>query len=278
MFLAQVLFLSAVLGGCLATFWVLGRIFPCNPNQPGISRSMGLDFVYCGVGVLYAGLAPAGAALATRAVPLGGATALLGGWLATLPLWAQVAILLTATDFCQYWLHRAFHHRWLWPFHAIHHGPSEVHWTTTFRVHPINYLLYTTSLAIAARLAGFSELAFLLAAPIIFVTGVLAHANLNWTFGPLRWVLVSPVFHRWHHTQAQETRDANFAPMLPVWDLIFGTFRMPAAKLPQIYGVTGLPADLVGQMVHPFRPATRVEARGTRDRAAATDRVAAEPL
>jgi sterol desaturase/sphingolipid hydroxylase (fatty acid hydroxylase superfamily) len=237
---------------------------------------MALDFAYCGVGLIYAGLAPAGAALVVWAFPY--RDGLTAGPIAALPLWAQIAILLTATDFCQYWLHRAFHHPWLWPFHAIHHGPSEVHWTTTFRVHPINYVLYTTSLAIAARLAGFAELAFLLAAPVIFVTGTLAHANLNWTFGPFRWVLVSPVFHRWHHTRARATRNTNFAPMLPVWDLAFGTFHMPAGALPGAYGVAGLPTGLIGQMLHPLRPATWAAARGEPDGARVIDGAAAERL
>jgi len=45
--------------------------------------------------------------------------------------------------------------------------------------------------------------------------------------GPLRAVLASPRFHRWHHTSAKEGRDKNFAGLLPLWDILFGTYYMP---------------------------------------------------
>ncbi len=48
--------------------------------------------------------------------------------------------------------------------------------------------------------------------PFNTITSCLVHANLNWTFGPLRHVLVSPVFHRWHHDE--KTYDRNFAGTL----------------------------------------------------------------
>ncbi len=67
------------------------------------------------------------------------------------------------------------------------------------------------------------------------------------------------MFHRWHHTASPETRDRNFAPMFPVWDLMFGTFFMPAGRRPEGYGVEGAPEDIVGQLWRPFVPlATRL--------------------
>ena len=266
MALSMILAAVVLVGGCGVVFGCLGRLWACNPSQAVFaSRAMATDLVYGAAGVLYAGLVPAAVALAAGLLGRGDAQAAHAqisggyGWLAGRPLWLQVIILLIATDFCQYWLHRAFHGRGLWPFHAIHHGAREVNWTTTFRVHPVNYLLYTTSLAILARLLGFAPQAFLLAAPIAFFSGALSHANLNWTFGPLRYLVSSPVFHRWHHTASPETRDRNFAPMFPVWDLMFGTFFMPAGRRPEGYGVEGAPEDIVGQLWRPFVPlATRL--------------------
>jgi len=37
---------------------------------------------------------------------------------ARLPLWAQAALILVIGDFVGYWMHRAFHGRRLWRFHA----------------------------------------------------------------------------------------------------------------------------------------------------------------
>ncbi len=82
----------------------------------------------------------------------------------------------------------------------------------------------------------------------------LVHANLNWTFGPFRYVLASPVFHRWHHVSDPAVRDKNFSPTFPVFDLVFGTFHMPRGELPAGYGAEGVPPHFLGQMAYPFRP------------------------
>jgi sterol desaturase/sphingolipid hydroxylase (fatty acid hydroxylase superfamily) len=136
-----------------------------------------------------------------------------------------------------------------------------VNWTTTFRTHPVNYIVANAALAVLARLIGFSENALLLAAPIFFFSGAWTHANLGWTFGPLRYVIASPVFHRWHHSVDPAARERNFAPMFPVWDLMFGTFHMPAHARPGAYGADGVPGDLLGQLIHPLRPGRPAAAR-----------------
>ena len=251
MFVAQIIAALAVLGVCFVTFGALGRLSPCNPGQPVFfSKSIGLDLAYCAFGVVYAWVGPAFAGLMIAAGLLHAAP--LGVALASAPLWAQLPALLIATDFCQYWLHRAFHLESLWPYHAAHHSAREVNWTTTFRTHPVNYLVLNTALALLARLIGFSEPALLIVGPIFFFTGALAHANLDWTFGPLRFVIASPVFHRWHHSLAPDARETNYAPTFPIWDLMFGTFRMPMGERPQSFGAAGAPDDLLGQLAYPF--------------------------
>ena len=268
MLASQILAAILLLGACHALFGALGRLFPCNPEQPVfVSRSIGLDLAYAAVGMLYAGVGPAVAALLTQPPFADPAAGPVGRWLAATPLAAQVAILLVATDLCQYWLHRAFHAPPLWRFHAVHHSAPEVNWTTTFRAHPVNELAAGAALMVAARLVGVSETALLVAAPTFFLSGVVTHANLGWTFGPLRFVLASPVFHRWHHSLGTEARERNFAPMFPVWDLVFGTFDMPRGRRPVRFGAEGVPSDMVGQLAYPLRrdaspAAPRVRAPG----------------
>lgn len=266
MVLSQLISALVLIGACFAVFGTLGRLTPCNPGRPVFfSKSIGLDLGYGALGVLYAGVGPA-AAMLIGAIP-GARALMLDGWIARTPLWAQVIALVVATDFAQYWLHRAFHGRRLWPYHAIHHSAEDVNWTTTFRTHPVNYLLYTALVAVVARLVGFSELAILIAAPIFFFSGAWTHANLDWTFGPLRYVIASPVFHRWHHSAEAERREANYAPLFPLWDLAFGTFYMPPHARPDRYGAEGVPGDLVGQLIHPLRPVASQRSRLERWRA-----------
>jgi len=249
---SQIISVLLLIGGCFVVFGALGRLAPCNPGRPVFfSRSIGLDLGYCalgGVGAL--------AAAALGAIP-GASSLSLAGWVAgasfKVPLWTQVVGLLIATDFAQYWLHRAFHSPRLWAYHAIHHSASDVNWTTTFRTHPVNYLVSTALLTMLARIVGFADMAILIAAPIFFFSGAWTHANLDWTFGPFRYVIASPVFHRWHHSAEAERREANYAPLFPVWDLAFGTFYMPAAKRPERYGADGVPRGMLGQLIHPLR-------------------------
>jgi len=59
---------------------------------------------------------------------------------------------------------------------------------------------------VVALLCGVSPDIFLVVGPFDIITSCLVHANLNWTFGPLRYVVASPVFHRWHHVADITTR------------------------------------------------------------------------
>jgi sterol desaturase/sphingolipid hydroxylase (fatty acid hydroxylase superfamily) len=47
----------------------------------------------------------------------------------------------------------------------------------------------------------------------------------------------------------------NYSPTFSFWDVIFGTFYMPAGKLPQEYGngQPDFPKDFIGQMIVPFK-------------------------
>ena len=96
-----------------------------------------------------------------------------------------------------------------------------------------------------------------IAAVVNSLMGPLAHANVDWTFGPLRYVIVSPVYHRWHHVKDPAVYNRNFAPTFPIWDLMFGTCYMPKGVLPSSYGVEGVPPHFLAQMIWPFQEIAR---------------------
>jgi len=80
--------------------------------------------------------------------------------------------------------------------------------------------------------------------------------QVDWDWGPLRAAIASPSFHRWHHTDETQARDKNFAGLLPLWDILFGTYYMPKQQRPRSVGTeTPVPAGLIGQMLFPFRKA-----------------------
>ncbi len=229
-----------------ALFGVLARVCGDRDDQPLIRRDslddalfflLGL-FVYSRVSGFIT--AQIHAAPATRGV-------------STWPVGAQAVTLLVVYDFVQYWLHRVFHGKTFWAFHAVHHSAQEIDILTSFRTHPVQFLLYTVLPTAGLLALGFSPMAFTLLMPFNYLMGCLTHANLRWTFGPFRWVLASPMFHRWHHADLGAARSCNYAPNFPLWDLLFGTYHMPAGERPSSYGDKDVPASFLRQVVYPLR-------------------------
>jgi sterol desaturase/sphingolipid hydroxylase (fatty acid hydroxylase superfamily) len=176
------------------------------------------------------------------------------GPLAAMPLWLQAVTFVVVADFLTYWIHRGFHDPKLWKYHAVHHSSEELEWISAARFHPVNIFLGSVLVDVALLLAGISPNVMLWVAPFNTATSAFVHANLNWTLGPFRYVIAGPVFHRWHHTAADRGGSKNFAGTLPIWDLLFGTFYMPAKTMPNAYGIddTSFPESFGAQLLYPF--------------------------
>jgi sterol desaturase/sphingolipid hydroxylase (fatty acid hydroxylase superfamily) len=171
-----------------------------------------------------------------------------------LPLWLQAVLILALGDLIGYWMHRAFHGRRMWRFHAVHHSSVDLDWLSAVRLHPVNDALMRVAGAVPLLALGFAPVAIAGIAPVLTVMAILVHANLEWDWGPLRAVVASPRFHRWHHTDEANARDKNFAGLLPLWDILFGTYHMPKDQLPHQFGTASpVPAGLIGQILFPFR-------------------------
>jgi sterol desaturase/sphingolipid hydroxylase (fatty acid hydroxylase superfamily) len=243
-------------GSFAVVFAILTKLMPCNPAMVWGSdlRAVVTDFMYWFV-------LPFGIRLGRWAMLAAGMRLFFGGhdpeflpvkdW----PVWQQCALMLVIQDVLLYPIHRLFHLRWAWKVHAIHHAPKMVDWTATARFHPINNLLEFALADVVVILLGFSSPA--IQALFIFnqIYSCMVHANLNWTFGPLRYVLASPVFHRWHHTTEGVALNKNFASTFPILDVIFGTFYMPRGRLPEKFGVSesDVPEGFWAQLAYPFR-------------------------
>mgnify|MGYP000188654932 FL=1 len=53
------------------------------------------------------------------------------------------------------------------------------------------------------------------------------HMDLDFEHGPLKYLIASPVYHRWHHADVPEAYGKNLANVMPIYDVIFGTFYSP---------------------------------------------------
>ncbi|MGH7582716.1 MAG: sterol desaturase family protein [Gemmatimonadales bacterium] len=180
------------------------------------------------------------------------------------PLGIRIAIAVIVVDFITWVHHWIRHRRLLWPFHAIHHSQRELNQFTDLRFHFVDLLAgYAVLLvpAYALQLAPDTFVAIVIARA---AQARLIHANVRTNFGPLRHVLVSPQFHRIHHSVEPRHQGRNFGNIFTVWDRIFGTMyphydEYPQTGLPGVefaVGRTGpgrIPVAIGSQLLYPFR-------------------------
>ena len=234
----------------------LSRLFPSIKGQPIVRSDTKADVTYWFLGPFLYGFV--GVTLGNYLYRFDSFHSLYqngGARLHAMPILLQAIIILLITDFLQYWAHRAFHHHPLWRFHTVHHAPVQIDWLTSVRFHPVNIILYSTSVNVLVQFVGFSGEAFAILLPFNMIYSPLVHANLNWTYGPFKYLLASPVFHRWHHTQIDKGGNKNFAPTFPFLDLMFGTFYMPEGEQPGDFGTLHdpVPQTFLGQLAYPFK-------------------------
>ena len=175
------------------------------------------------------------------------------GPVAAQPVWLQAIEIYLLADFLGYWIHRLFHTGAWWPFHAVHHSSEDLDWLSSVRVHPVNEAVDKIAPAVPILFLGFDPTVTAGVTGFLTFYAIFLHADVDWDFGPLRSVIATPVFHRWHHSKDPAAIDKNFAGLLPLWDILFGTYYMPKERMPQNFGATEpVPTGYFGQLWHPF--------------------------
>ncbi len=182
-------------------------------------------------------------------------------WTAGIPGWLRLPLAMMVGDIGSYWGHRWTHQiPLLWRFHSIHHGAEEIDWLVNSRAHPIDMVFVRVCglvpmylLGLAQPTGSTADLVPVLVTLLGNFWGFFIHANIKWRFGWLEYLVSSPAFHHWHHTNDRpENTNKNYAALLPWVDKLFGTLYLPNSW-PTQYGVDGpLPSDLAGQLLHPI--------------------------
>jgi sterol desaturase/sphingolipid hydroxylase (fatty acid hydroxylase superfamily) len=277
---SNALSLAAVYVGLIALAPLLAfaqRRAPAVPPFAALRRERSTDWLYwlftpivtgtltraCTLGTLavVAMLAGHGTAIDTVLAPIR-AHSPIAQW----PLVAQFAVALVVADLVGYWSHRMRHQRVLWPFHAVHHSARALDWLAAARMHPIDDLVDNVLVGLAVLLSGVDARVFVSLGPFLIVHTLLLHANVRWDFGPLRYVLASPAFHRWHHASDRSASHKNFAEIFPFIDIAFGTFHLPRDVRPASFGVPDddIEDRLGAQLTFPFRRLARMLADASR--------------
>jgi sterol desaturase/sphingolipid hydroxylase (fatty acid hydroxylase superfamily) len=156
------------------------------------------------------------------------------------PVWVRVIAYLLMLDFANYWIHRIEHAvPALWAFHQIHHSQDQLSIMTTYRNHPLDvWMRGFVGPVIIMMLFGLPPRIWLWLSIVWDVTLNLSHLDVNWTYGPLRWLLVSPVSHAIHHSVEDRHQHRNYGANLAIWDRLFGTADTGTER-PKAVGLPG---------------------------------------
>jgi sterol desaturase/sphingolipid hydroxylase (fatty acid hydroxylase superfamily) len=154
------------------------------------------------------------------------------GWgllnLLSLPVWAEAALALLLLDMVIYFQHRFFHrNRLLWRLHRVHHIDGDLDFSTGVRFHPLEILLSMLIKVAAVYLIGPAAAVVAAFELLLLGNSLFNHSNLAIPAAAdrlLRLFVVTPDFHRVHHSVLREETDSNFGFWLPWWDRLFGTY------------------------------------------------------
>lgn len=155
------------------------------------------------------------------------------GWgllqVVNLPLWLTVLIAIVVLDFTIWAQHVMFHAiPTLWRLHRMHHADLDIDVTTGLRFHPLEILLSFGIKATVIVALGVPAVAVLLFEIILSSLAMFNHSNVRMPLAVdrvLRLLIVTPDFHRVHHSWYPHETNSNFGFNLSIWDRIMGTYR-----------------------------------------------------
>ncbi|MBC7624596.1 MAG: sterol desaturase family protein [Aeromicrobium sp.] len=247
-------FILDLLGSTLI-FIFIEKLFPLNKKQPVFRPEWQTDFHHFIVNHLIVGFV----LLATNKLVHGGfgwaINTNLQMWIQSLPFLFELLLIVLVADLVQYWTHRAYHEvPLLWRLHAIHHSAKSMDWLAGSRQHVLELIITRTLILAPIYVLGFSKGVIDAYIIIVGFQAVFNHCNVDVRLGPLRYLIVTPNFHHWHHSQDQEALDRNYSAHFAFIDYLFGTAVNAERKWPVQYGVLGdyVPNGFLKQVGFPF--------------------------
>jgi sterol desaturase/sphingolipid hydroxylase (fatty acid hydroxylase superfamily) len=192
-------------------------------------------------------LAGSAVALGTGALlstVLGGAHLVDGGRLGA----AGVVAGLLAVTFCTYWMHRTYHRvdamfRWV---HQLHHSAERIDVFGANFGHPLQLVIQIVLNTLVLQVAlGLPHVAAAITIALTSFMNTFQHLNIR-TPAWIGYVLQRPESHNIHHQRGVHAW--NYCD-LPLWDLVFGTFRNPRAPIAAESGYYEFASRRIGAML-----------------------------
>lgn len=247
-------FILDLLGSSLI-FMFIEKLFALRKDQPIFRPEWQTDFHHFVVNHMVVGFVMLATNLAVHKLFGWAAKDGVQAWVRDLPFVVAVLLIVLVADMVQYWTHRAYHEvPLLWRLHAVHHSAKSMDWLAGSRQHIVELLITRTLVLAPIFVLGFSKEVIDSYIVIVGFQAVFNHANVSVRLGPLRYVIVTPNFHHWHHSQDQDALDRNYAAHFAFIDYLFGTAVKSTKLWPERYGVLGdyVPNGFIQQFKFPF--------------------------
>lgn len=247
--------------------WMLELVFPWRKQQRAFRRDFWVDTFYMFFNYFFFNLIIFVALTKTTGILFGKAVSLIGlpsdhvFDLSGLPHWSQFLIYFLLYDFVQWGVHNLLHRsKFLWKFHKVHHSVREMGFAAHLRFHFMESVVYQIfKFTLISYLFNFN----LSDAFYIYFFGTLIghlnHANLGWSYGPLKYILNNPQMHIWHHAKnlpEDRPHGMNFGITLSIWDYLFGTAYIPSSGRDIELGFEGIenyPDGFLEHQIEPFK-------------------------
>jgi sterol desaturase/sphingolipid hydroxylase (fatty acid hydroxylase superfamily) len=247
-------FILDLLGSSLI-FIFIEKLFALRREQPVFRAEWQTDLAHFVVNHMVVGFVLLATNLAVHRLFGWAAKDGVQAWVRDLPFPVALFLIILVADLVQYWTHRAYHEvPALWRLHAVHHSVKAMDWLAGSRQHIVELLITRTLVLAPIFVLGFSKEVIDAYIVVVGFQAVFNHANVSVRLGPLRYVIVTPNFHHWHHSQDQEALDRNYAAHFAFLDHLFGTAVQSDKTWPERYGVLGdyVPDGFWRQFLFPF--------------------------
>jgi sterol desaturase/sphingolipid hydroxylase (fatty acid hydroxylase superfamily) len=237
-------YVSPLFWGILALILAVEALWPAEPEQPILSRGLAVDIIYFVTTMLFRAVLISAYIGVLKMVYDQQLQFLTIGLLADLPAGPRLAVSILVIDFLGWWNHYVRHRvPVLWRIHAVHHSQEQLNLFMNFRNHPLDYVASVTLVSLPLFMTGSTTTEAFVFSFFAVVHTMFTHANVSWTLGPLRYLLVTPQSHRIHHSTSAEHYGTNLGVTFSIWDSLFGTAHRGSEWPPVGLGDPGFPLD-----------------------------------
>ncbi|MFZ9848779.1 MAG: sterol desaturase family protein [Flavobacteriales bacterium] len=146
------------------------------------------------------------------------------------PLFQFIVVSLFG-EFMAYWVHRSSHFFSLWWMaHRVHHSADEMSTISYYRIHFIDSALAQFFKVIPFVIFGQPIENYFIYYVFSEIHNLLIHSEIKSNWGWIgRYVFVSPLAHRIHHSANKEHYNSNYSNFFIFWDRWFGTYKEAVA-------------------------------------------------